>query len=172
MSTSVFALLSPSRLVAHLRSPLFRNAYALVLSTATTSGLGMVYWILAARYYSPEVVGLNSAALSTMFFLSNLSQLGLGYALNRFIPRLGHRTGRFILISYLVSLLATLMAGSIYLLGINLWSPSLGFIRSSSFYSLAYLLACMAWVIFTLQDNALIGLRQATCAIENTSMLC
>ena len=37
------------RLLAHVRLPIYRNAYALVLSSATTSGLGVVYWTLAAR---------------------------------------------------------------------------------------------------------------------------
>src|SRR5207302_4108548 len=41
---------------------LFRNGYALIASSAVTSLLGMVFWVVAARRYSPRDVGLNSAA--------------------------------------------------------------------------------------------------------------
>ena len=33
---------------AHLRSPLYRNAYALMINTGVTGLLGVAYWLLAA----------------------------------------------------------------------------------------------------------------------------
>src|SRR5437016_588970 len=48
-------------LVAHLRLPLFRNGYALLFGSAATSGLGLLYWVFAARFYPAELVGINSA---------------------------------------------------------------------------------------------------------------
>src|ERR687885_2667573 len=93
------------RLLAHVRLPIYRNAYALVLSSATTSGLGVVYWTLAARLYTPEAVGLNAAAISAMMFLAGVSQLNLMSALVRFIPTAGVRTQRLIVSAYLLSML-------------------------------------------------------------------
>ena len=49
------------RLTVHFRTPLFRNGYALLVSGTTAAGLGVVYWALAARYYSPETVGSHGA---------------------------------------------------------------------------------------------------------------
>ena len=37
--------------------PFLRNAYALVLNTGISGVLGLVYWILAARYYDDSDVG-------------------------------------------------------------------------------------------------------------------
>lgn len=34
------------RLLSHIRVPLYRNAYAMILSSVSTSGLGIVFWIL------------------------------------------------------------------------------------------------------------------------------
>ena len=59
-----------ARLVAHLRTPLYWNGYALILSSGATSGLGMIYWIVAAQAYSAEAVGLNSAMIAAMMFLA------------------------------------------------------------------------------------------------------
>ena len=160
--TSFSAIFSSSRIKAHLSSPLYRNGYALVFSTGTTSALGMIFWMLAARNYTTDVVGLNSAMISTMIFLANLSQFQLVNALNRFLPRAGQATGRMILFAYLISLGTALISSLIFILGVNLWSPSLSVIRSSPYFILWFTLSTMAWVIFVLQDGAFVGLRQAT----------
>ena len=81
-------------LAEHARMPLYRNAYALILSDTSNSALGIVYWTLAARVYTTEQVGLNSAAISTMVFLAGIAQLSartsipLARALAPFIPRI------------------------------------------------------------------------------------
>ncbi len=63
------------------------NAGSLVSTTVITSGLGFVYWWLAARQFSPEAVGLGSAAISAMLFLGNLSIMGFGTLLIGELPR-------------------------------------------------------------------------------------
>jgi O-antigen/teichoic acid export membrane protein len=153
----------------HVRSPLYRNGYALVLSSATTSALGMIYWILAARNYSTEVVGLNSAALSAIMFLSNMSQLNLMSALNRFIPSAGGGTRRLVMYSILISLAVALVASLVFIAGLGIWAPVLAFFGSSPFFVAWFTLTVMAWCIFMLQDAALTGLRLATWVpVENT----
>jgi O-antigen/teichoic acid export membrane protein/thiamine kinase-like enzyme len=122
----------------------------------------MIFWIFAARNYTTEVVGLNSAAISTMIFLANLSQFQLVNALNRFLPRAGRATKGIILSAYLISAGTALFASLIFVLGLNLWSPELGVLRSSPYFTLWFILSTMAWVIFVLQDGAFVGLRQAT----------
>ena len=43
---------------------LYSNAGSLVAATAVTSGLGFVYWWVAARLFSQEAVGFASAIVS------------------------------------------------------------------------------------------------------------
>jgi len=149
--------------LTHVRLPLFRNGYSLVTSAAITSGLGMLYWILAARNYDVEVIGLNSALISTMIFLASLSQLNLANALIRFIPNSGKSAGRFILFAYLASILVALVAGSIFILGSALWSPTLyAYFQANPGLAVWFVVATMGWCVFALQDSAMTGLRQAT----------
>src|SRR5438874_13639391 len=109
-SVSNVSLISVARLVAHMRVPLYRNAYALTFSSITTAGLGMVYWLLAARYYTTDVVGLNSAAIAALMFLTGVSGLYLDGALIRFIPRAGRATVRLVGYAYLITgIVATLV---------------------------------------------------------------
>jgi hypothetical protein len=75
------------RLRADLRDPLLRNGYALLVNVGVTSVLGFLYWIVAARTYSPEYVGLSSTAIVVVQFLAGVAgQPSIANALTRFIP--------------------------------------------------------------------------------------
>jgi O-antigen/teichoic acid export membrane protein len=67
---------SPLRLSA-LHRALVANAASLVGTTAATAGLGLVYWVLAARQFPSLSVGLGSASISAMLLLGTLPVLGL-----------------------------------------------------------------------------------------------
>ena len=71
---------------------MYRDAYALMLNTIVNSGLGLLYWIVAARTSSPEVVGRGNALISLMLLVSVLTQVDFGQALIRFLPRAGAGT--------------------------------------------------------------------------------
>ena len=70
-------------------SPLFRNAYALMLNTGISAVLGLGFWLAAARYYSESAVGQGSAAIAAMKLLAGLTAVTLTGALARFIPVAG-----------------------------------------------------------------------------------
>ncbi len=150
------------QLIIHIREPLYRNGYALVLGTASTSALGFLYWAVAARQYSTEIIGINSAIIATMTFLSEMSRLNLTSALNRFIPIAGNRTKPLVGNAYLISLAAGLGASLLFLFGINTWAQELSFLKTNLLLASAFILATMGWNIFTLQDSVLIGMRKAT----------
>lgn len=63
------------------------NAGSLVGTTAITSGLGFVYWWIAARHFSTETIGIASASLSAMMLLGSFCVLGLGTLLITELPR-------------------------------------------------------------------------------------
>jgi phenylacetate-CoA ligase len=149
-------------LVSHVRTPLYRNGYALMMSTAATSGLGAIYWVIAARAYKPDLVGQYSAAVAAMLFLAGAAGLFLDGAMVRFIPRAGTATPRLIGMAYLISALAAVLAASGFLIGIKLWAPALAFLTKDPWLYSGFILGTVIIVIFSEQDGALTGLRQAT----------
>ena len=158
-----------TRVLAHLRTPLYRNGYALVLNVAGTSLLGVLYWIIAARLYTTQAVGINAAAISTMTFLATAARLYLDGALMRFLPRSGATATRLIQSSYLVGGLAAAIVGTVFILGIHWWAPSLEFLHSSPSLTIGFIFTTIAACIFAQQDGVLIGLRQAQWVpVENT----
>jgi hypothetical protein len=145
----------------HIRIPLYREGYALIMDSAVTSLFGTVYWLLAAPHYTPRVRGLNSAAISAIMFLSGIAQLNLMSALMRFIPVSGRRTTRLVVSSYLLSVAIATVAALIFLLGVEVWTPALGFLSSSLPLASWFVAGTIAWCVFGLQDSVLTGLRAA-----------
>lgn len=54
------------------------NASSLVGTTGVTSVIGILYWFLAARAFSPDAVGLATVAVSSMTLLATISVMGFG----------------------------------------------------------------------------------------------
>lgn len=63
--------------LSQLARPVFRSGYTLVLHSTVTAALGVAFWLLAARKYSPAAVGRSFTALSAMMFLAGVAQLNL-----------------------------------------------------------------------------------------------
>lgn len=90
------------------------NSGSIVGTTAVTSGLGFVYWWLAARLYPPEAVGLASAAVSAMLLLGALGVLGLGTLLIGELPRYPDRHKPLILTALVVAGLVGIGLGLVF----------------------------------------------------------
>ena len=145
---------------AHLASPLFRNAYALMLNTGATGLLGVAYWLLAARHYPAVDVGRASAAYSAMNLVSGITAFSILGAVTRFIPQAGRRTSAFVLRAYLFSSVASVIVSVLFLVNVSHWGASYAELRGI-IPSLCFMACVIAWGIFTLQDGVLTGLRSA-----------
>jgi O-antigen/teichoic acid export membrane protein len=89
------------RVRADLRDPLLRNGYALIANVGLTSVLGFAYWILAARLYPPEYLGLGNATIALMQLLAGIAgQPSITNGLTRLVPRAGERSVRLAAVAY------------------------------------------------------------------------
>lgn len=66
---------------------ILRNSLSQVGSVALTSGLGFVYWFVAALLFPQAEIGLASASISAMMLLASLATFGLGTLLIAEMPR-------------------------------------------------------------------------------------
>ncbi|WP_378949791.1 hypothetical protein [Mesorhizobium sp. ANAO-SY3R2] len=152
-----------------LKSSLLLNGYALVANTGLTAALGMAFWVLAARLYPQEAVGIGGVAISTMMSLSSFAQLNFGNILVRFVPSAGRGAGRLILFSFAVGAVVSVVAGGVFLLFANAFMPQFGVLTHELRFAFLFVAATMLWTIFALQDSALSGLRQSVWVpLENT----
>lgn len=144
----------------HLRVPLYRNAYALVATTAVTSALGIVYWALAARRYAEVDVGRAGAAVAALLLLGGATQLNLTTVLPRFLPEAGPRSTRLVLTSYAATVAAAVVVGGVYV-AVGGVDEAMAAGASPWPARLAFVAALVAWNLFTVQDAVLAGIRQA-----------
>ncbi|WP_314613182.1 lipopolysaccharide biosynthesis protein [Streptomyces stackebrandtii] len=139
---------------------MFRNAYALMLSTGVSAALGLGFWLVAARYYTEEAVGQGSAAIAAQRMLASLTATTLTGAVVRYVPRAGRATGPLVVRLYLVSTAVVGVACGVFLLTLDWWGPSyapLGTVSAGIFFTAA----SIGWALLTLQDAVLTGLRRA-----------
>ncbi len=133
------------------------NGAYLTLSTVVTSGLGFVYWWLAARLFSQEAIGLASATTSVMMLLATVGLLGLETLLISELPK-SKRKGELLFLSLLVAGGTSLLLA----LGFAFVAPQVStelaaFFQTPSayfFYSLGVGLCALTFIF----DAAMIGL--------------
>jgi O-antigen/teichoic acid export membrane protein len=149
--------------------PMYRTAYSLMANTVLTSLLGLVFWLVAARLYSSNEVGRDSALVSAMMGISVVCQLNLNNALTRFLPVTRRSTARVVVVTYAVTALLSIAAAIGFVILAPRWSPQLRFLGKDHVLAAEFGLILPCWAVFTLQDSVLTALRRAPwVAIENT----
>jgi O-antigen/teichoic acid export membrane protein len=141
--SAVKSFLSLEGLRHHLQTPLYANAYYLMANTAVNSLSGFVFWMVAARFYTADDVGIASAMISAILLLSGLSSLGLGSGLIRFLPGAGAAAGEMLNSSLTLITLLSLLSAIVFLVGLPLWSPALTLMYGQPIF-------IMCFVLFTL----------------------
>lgn len=155
---------------AELHEPLFRNGHALVLSSFATATIGFAYWVLAARGYTPAIVGRSSVALTSLSFVGGIAQCNLASALWRFAPGAGRSLRRFVLGCYGFSIVVSVALALLFFDALPTIAPSLHFIAADPALRWWFVVSTAAQAIFVLEDGVLTGLRRTTLVpIENAS---
>lgn len=132
------------------------NSLALMLSTAITGALGLLFWAAAGRLYPVAEVGSASAVITSAVMLSTLSNLSLGSMYERFLPISGRLAKSFIVRGYItVTAFAFVLGG-----GFLLVAPTDEmFTNTAEIVSFPFFVAVLA--VFALQDQTSSGLGVA-----------
>ncbi|MFJ8112575.1 lipopolysaccharide biosynthesis protein [Streptomyces sp. NPDC096132] len=131
-----------------------------MLSTGVSAVLGLGFWLVAARYYSEEAVGQGSAAIAAMRLLASITATTMIGAVVRFVPRAGRATGSLVWRAYAASSVVVAIAAAGFLFTLDLWGASYAPLGTPA-AGAAFVVACVAWALLTLQDGVLTGLRRS-----------
>lgn len=156
-------LVSPSldvpmipRFVKYARDPLYRNSFFIMLTSISSAGFGFVFWMVAARLYPKEDVGVATGLISSMALLVLLSRFGLDQSIIRFFPE-RDKSGVFSTSAVITTFFAVLF-GMIFIVGIDIWSPQLDIVKK---YAFLYLIFLVASSITNLTGVSFVALRKA-----------
>lgn len=161
MVKELVAVLNPKNTLKQgLAVSLYRNAFYLMVANVSTGASGLAFWLVAARFHDADTVGLASAAISAMLFLSTLGTLGLDYAIIRFLPRSANATA-MINTSLTMGALAALVICGVFLAGLDLWSPVLLFVRRDVLLCSGFVLFSTAHTLYLIQTKTFVARRRA-----------
>jgi O-antigen/teichoic acid export membrane protein len=160
LAEAISTLTSRESLKAHLRMPLYTNAYYLIANMTASAVFGFVFWVIAARLYEPAEVGLASAAITAINLLAYLSSLGLGVGLIRFLPDSNNKV-KMINSSFTLSGLVALFVALVFLVSLPLWSPALLSIRQHPIFLSSFVLFTVVMTITSLTEYIFIAERHA-----------
>ncbi|MFQ5925143.1 MAG: lipopolysaccharide biosynthesis protein [Dehalococcoidia bacterium] len=157
------------RIGQQIREPLYRNSIFLMANTIVTAGLGFFFWMVVARFYTEAEVGWGAAIISTASVLALLSRLGLGIALVRFLPKAEKPVDMINTCFTLGGIVAVALA-AIFVAGLDLWSPALGFIKDNAIFSLAFISFVLLFTLSTLMESIFIARRRAEFALSKNTI--
>lgn len=159
--TVLSSILPASAARRRQREPMFATAASLMTSTVVTNALGVLFWTLAARLYSPTVVGRDVALVSLMIQVSTLGQLDLANIVVRFLPAARGDRRRLIAQAYVVAVGTTALLAVLATLVIGQLGGSLRFLTLGSPLGLVVVVATALWSVFAIQDGVLTALGGA-----------
>ena len=142
------------------------NAGSLFSTQIVTSGLGYIYWWLAAQIYQPEIVGLSSAAISAMMLLGNIGKVGLDTMLVGELPRNHQSRGTMITTALLVTGVIGIVLGILFAYGTPFISPELNPLAHNISNSLLFAIGVGLTSITLVVDQALIGLLRGQMQLQ------
>gem|GEM_PF-2849340 len=132
----------------------------LMLTTLLNAGLGLGFWLAAARLYDAETVGLAAGAVSALTLVSSFGWFGLQHVLLRYVPVAGVRRGTLIVRVYAAALVIALASAAVFV-GVLTGPFDADLLSASAPAVAAFMVAVVCWVLFSLQDPALIALGRA-----------
>lgn len=159
-----------TRIYKHFSSDsLYRNSIYLMLSTGVMGFLGFFFWIVNARLYSVEQVGLATTLISVMTLISSFTLLGLNNGLIRYLPTSERKNQKINTVITLVTLASILMS-VIYLVSSGIFSPKLLFIRENVVFSLLFIFFIIFSSLNMITESVFIAYRSSKYVLIKNSI--
>jgi len=129
-----------------------------MLTYVSLGGFGFIFWMLAAKFYPKEDVGIATALISAMMLLTLLSRLGFDFSIVRFFPE--NDKSKVLNTSIIITTIFAIFLGAIFILYIDMFSPELHFLKSPLNFSL-FIIFLVANSVITLIGISFVALRKA-----------
>ncbi len=138
--------------------PLYRNSFFMAFSSVFSAGCGFFFWMIAARLYTVEQVGLATALISSLSLVILFSRLGFDFSIIRFIS--SENKGKVISTSLIITTAASILVGAIFILLADILSLSMLFLKEPG-YALAFMLIGAVNSAASVTGNAFVADRKA-----------
>jgi O-antigen/teichoic acid export membrane protein len=151
-------------------SAISRQTLLLVVNSLVNGFGGIFFWFVAARFYSPAIVGVATAGTSMIVLLATVSQLGLGMGVIRYSTALGPHRRRRLGGIWLITLVGAIVAGLLFWKFAFIIAPGLLPIFSTPLNVSLFVGSCVAWAISILFDSYLVSQRHIGLMVIDNSL--
>lgn len=152
------------------RDPLYRNAYLLALASIFSAASGFMFWLIVAKFFTPEEVGLGSALITASGLITILSLFGFDIALIRFAP-LAEKKSELINSCLIVSFLFALVLVAIFVFGVGQLDSTLGSADDDVLLLFFFVLCSSIAPLTVLQTQGIfIGFRKSNYSLWLTAL--
>jgi O-antigen/teichoic acid export membrane protein len=138
---------------------LVNNSLHMMLTTAMMGALGFAFWVVSARLFSAEEVGVATTLIGATSLISYLSLFGLNSSVIRFLPVEADHDAQ---ISTALVLVAGggLAVATAYVLAVPMFAPTLSLVRSP-LHAIGFVVLTACSAVNLLTDSVFIAYRSA-----------
>lgn len=147
-----------SPILLKLSDPLLRNSIYLMMNSVLGIVSGFIFWIIAAKIYSKEDVGIATALISAMSLIVLISRLGLNFSIIRYAPN--SNTSEIFNTSAIITTILANTIGIAFIIGIDIFSPGLSLLKSP-INALIFLIVLSASSVASLSAVEFVAIRKA-----------
>ena len=119
------------------RDQLYRNSYYIMVNSVNSGVTGLIFWIIVARLLDVQSVGLAIVIISASSSVVNISLLGVGTSIIRYLSNEKDKIN-FINISLTIVGVSCIIISLIFVMGISIWAKKLEFILWSPLYIIIF----------------------------------
>lgn len=151
----MFNIINFTRLKNHLKEPLYKNSFYIMVTSLLTAFVGFIFWIIAAKLYPSEDVGIATALISAMNLIFFISIMGFDQSIIRFFPEIDK--SKVFSTALTVTVISTTVFSIIFILGMNIWSPELNILKN---YFALFIIFVLANALTYLMGISFIATRE------------
>jgi len=148
---------------------LYKNSIYLILNAFVIALFGFVFWTICARTFTSAEVGLATAIISVIGLISSLSFLGLNIGFLRYLPN-NKDSGEIIFNGLFFAALINIVLSIVFLLGIDIFSPSLNVLFNSISYYVMFVAFSLVWLLFSLTNSVLVAKRKSNIVLIKSTI--
>jgi O-antigen/teichoic acid export membrane protein len=159
-------LQEPWQIIRELRNgerielPRLWNSIALIFGRMASSGLGFLTWIVTARLYAADQVGIASGIVAAMMLCVQLALIGVGSALINKYPEYAREPARLVNTALNLLVISTLTGAGLFMLLASTKFQELNVVAGSLSYILYFTGITVFGTLNVLMDHVSIAMRR------------
>lgn len=138
---------------------LYRSSLYLIASQMVLAIFGFLFWVINARIFTPDQIGLATTLISVSSLITGLSMLGFNTATIRYLPNEKDKNAFINTASAAVSIGAVVLT-SAFIIGLPTFSPPLSFLRNSPMFLISFVVFMVVASINSITDSMFTAYRK------------